>query len=374
MKEKVIAAKVESYAASEVERGIQEVLAELGGLDRFVSAGDTVLLKPNMLEGMPPEKGVTTHPEVLRAMIRAVKAVGATPVVGDSPGATSTVKAAEKCGIATVCQEEGADLVPFEGAVEIAHPAGLSLRKFSLAQPLTQVDKVISLAKMKTHTFMGLTGATKNLFGLIVGLQKAQFHLRMQARRDFAGMLIDLANLVQPVLSIVDGVEGMEGNGPRNGRLFHGGLLLAGTNCFAVDVVMAEVMGFQPQELPVTALALAQGLTPPLAEVAVCGSAATVRLQCAPPDSMKSLEDRLPKWAVAFGRRHLTARPLITDDCIGCGRCAAHCPPKAMELQQGKVHIDYSRCIRCYCCQELCPANAVMVYEGATLRLLKRLL
>jgi len=227
---------------------------------------------------------------------------------------------------------------------------------------------------MKTHTFMGTTGATKNMFGFIVGMQKAQFHLRMQARKEFAGMLIDLASLVQPVLSIVDGVVGMEGNGPRNGKPVKAGVLLAGTNCFAVDIAMAEMMGFNPERLPLTALALERGLTPPLAGIELVGSASGLRLKFSEPRSMMSLTDRIPGWAAELGRSQLTARPQIADACVGCGRCATHCPPQAMTVEGGKVRIDYDKCIRCYCCQELCPENAVRLEDGQLLKLARRFL
>jgi ferredoxin len=253
------------------------------------------------------------------------------------------------------------------------YPAGLTVKKFALARPLADADKVISLAKMKTHTFMGVTGAAKNMFGFIVGMQKAQFHLRMQARQEFAAMLIDLACLVQPVLSIVDGVVGMEGDGPRNGKPVDAGVLLAGENCFAVDVVMAAIMGFAPERLPLAALALERGLTPPLAGIDLVGDASALRHAFVAPRSMKALSDRLPKWAAEVGRSQLTARPEIADTCIGCGRCAAHCPPQAMTVAGGKVRIDYDKCIRCYCCQELCPENAVRLREGRLLKAARKL-
>lgn len=366
---KVAAAKVGDYSSQEVERGLNEVLDLLGGLTNWIKPGDRVLIKPNMLEGMPPEKAVTTHPELIRSMIRRVKNIGAVPVVGDSPGVTNTLKAAEKCGILAVCREDGAEVVSFDATGEIAHPDGATVKKFTVAQRFSEVDKVISFAKMKTHTFMGVTGATKNLFGFTVGMQKAQFHLRMQKRREFAGMLIDLAGLIKPVLSIVDGIVGMEGNGPRNGSPVHAGVLLAGENCFAVDVVMAEIMGFKPEDLPVTALALNRGLTPPFGGIDVVGSARELRLQFAEPRSLKSLEDRVPKWVAKWGRSHLTARPTIAATCIGCGRCAAHCPPQAMTISGGRVQINYDKCIRCYCCQELCPENAVYLGESRLLKL-----
>lgn len=371
---KVAAVKTASYDPGEIARSLQGALDHLGGWERFVVPGDRVLLKVNMLEGLPPERAVTTHPEIVRAAIRAVRSAGATPLVGDSPGTSSTLKAAEKCGIMAVCHEEQTDLVPFETSVDMPFPAGRTVKKFALAAPLAAVDKVISLAKMKTHTFMGVTGAAKNLFGFIVGMQKAQFHLRMQDRREFAAMLLDLASLVRPVLSVVDGVVGMEGDGPRNGKPIKAGVLLAGESCFAVDVVMAAVMGFPPERLPLTALAIERGLTPPLAGIELVGDAGGLRHSFVAPRSMKALSDRMPKWAAEIGRSQLTARPEIAASCIGCGRCAAHCPPRAMTVAGGKAHIDYDKCIRCYCCQELCPENAVNLREGRLLKLVRPLL
>ena len=368
----VAAVKVGDYETNAVSAGVREALGLLGGMGKFVRAGDRVLLKPNMLEGLPPECAVTTHPEVVRAMIRQVKEIGATPVVGDSPGVTGTLKAAERCGLMAVCRDEGVELAAFDATAEFPFPEGRTIKKFQLSQVLTRVDKVISLAKMKTHTFMGLTGASKNMFGCIVGMQKAQFHLRTQQRKEFAGMLADLAMLVKPVLSIVDGIVGMEGNGPRNGRPKKAGILLAGENCFAVDVAMAALMGFRPEDVPLSALALSRGLTPAFADLEIVGSAAAVRHQFVAPRNMLSLEDRLPAWLVHWFKDHLTARPEINRNCVGCGRCAEHCPPQAMHLADARMVIDHDKCIRCYCCQELCPANAVEIKEGTLLGLAKK--
>lgn len=369
---RVAAVKTADYSGGVIAGSIEKALALLGGLDQFVQKGDKVLLKPNLLEGVPVECAVTTHPEVLRAMIRQVKALGAIPIVGDSPGVSGTIKAAEKCGIASVCREESVELVPFDATAEYPFPEGIVIKRFQLTDVLKRVDKVITLAKMKTHTFMGMTGATKILFGCIVGMQKAQFHLRTQQRREFAGMLVDLANLVQPVLSIVDGVIGMEGNGPRNGRPFQSGVILAGANCFAVDIVMAEMMGMKAESLPVASLSLERGLTQPFSEIDLVGDGREVRHQFVAPRSMRSLEDRVPGWVAHWARRHLTDRPQILDCCIGCGRCAEHCPPKAMTLANGRVRIDDGKCIRCYCCQELCPQNAVNLEADWVLNLARR--
>lgn len=370
---KVAIVKADFYDTKVVEQAMQDLFTHLGGIEKYINPGERVLVKPNMLEGVDKDKAVTTHPEVVRAVIRLVKRAGAVPVVGDSPGLGSIAKVAEKCGIAEVCRAEGVAVVPFEEAVEIALPEGRMLKKLAVAKVLTEVDKVISVAKMKTHSFMGVTGAVKNLFGFFVGADKAQFHLRMKRRGDFARMLLDLYGTVRPVISIVDGIWGMEGAGPRNGQPVRGGVLLGGDCGFSVDLVMTDVMGFAAEHMPVAEAAMADGLSPSLAEIVRVGSAAAVRHQFKGPRNFDSLENRLPAWLVDFSQSQFTAKPLINQACIGCGRCAEHCPPGVIRIVRGQAVIDYRECIRCYCCQELCPANAVTLRDGGLLRLTKRL-
>lgn len=369
---KVAAIKAETYDKQVVELAMQTLLDELGGISEFIKPGDKVLIKPNMLEGLPPDKAVTTHPEIVRAMIKQVKGAGGIPLVGDSPGVSSTLKVAEKCGILRVCQQEEVELMPFIDKVEVPFAQGTTVKKFVLAKAYSQVDKVISLAKMKTHSFMGVTGGVKNLFGLMVGTDKAQFHLRMKKRSDFAGMLVDLAQVVNPVLYIVDGIVGMEGHGPRNGKSKQANILLGGTNGFAVDLVMAEVMGYKGETMPVAAKALSLDLSPRMKDIEIVGSGRNIRLKFAKPRNLESLDNKLPALVVEFFQNQLTAKPVIADHCIACGRCAAHCPPEAIRMMANKAVIDYKKCIRCYCCQELCPADAVKLQNGLLLKMLKR--
>jgi len=369
---KVAVVQAYSYDTQIVEQAMTELLAHLGGISQYIQPGERVLVKPNMLEGLPSEKATTTHPEVVRAVIRLVKSCGATVVVGDSPGLGNTLKVAEKCGILAVCREENVEVIPFEEPTELPLPDGVILKKLMVAKVFREVDKVISLAKMKTHSFMGVTGAVKNLFGFFVGPDKAQFHLRMKRRADFAQMLVDLYGGIKPVLSIVDGIIGMEGAGPRNGQPVQCGLLLAGTCGFAVDLVMAEIMGFKAEQMPVAQAALLAKLSPSLQELELVGSASQLRFHFKEPRNFESLEGRLPGWLVDFSQNQFTAKPKVDEHCIACGTCAAHCPPKAIKMLEGKAVIDYRECIRCYCCQELCPANAVSLVDGTLLKLTKR--
>ncbi|ABB14087.1 DUF362 domain-containing protein [Carboxydothermus hydrogenoformans] len=369
---KVCAAKCSSYNYAEVEAAVAEVFSEFGGIETFIKPGERVLIKPNMLEGLPPERAVTTHPEVVRAVVRMVKKAGAIPLVGDSPGTGNTERVAARCGIARVCQEEGAELLPFAEAKDYPHPEGRTVKRFSLARELSEVDKVISVAKMKTHSFMGITGGIKNLFGFNVATTKAQYHLRMQKRDDFAAMLCDLALLIKPVFFIIDGVVGMEGNGPRNGNPKKAGVIIGGDSGFAVDMVMTQMMGFEAEKMPVARVALNWGVVVPLKEIEVTGSGKGLTFNFAPPNNIESLDGRIPAFLVRFFQNQFTARPVMNERCVGCGRCARHCPPKAVKIENRRAIVDYNKCIRCYCCQELCPANAVELKEGFLMRLFSR--
>lgn len=370
---RVAAVKADSYNQAVVGQATEEAINLLGGIANFIKSGDKVLIKPNMLEGVPSEKAVTTHPEVVRAIIRQVKAAGGMPCVGDSPALGSVGRVAEKTGIAAVCLQENVPLVSFDTAVSVPCPHGRLLKRFELAQVVQQADKVISVAKMKTHSLTGITGGIKNLFGCLIGPYKAQMHLRMQRQRDFAAMLADLSLAIQPVLYIIDGVIGMEGNGPRNGNPINTGVIIAGTNGFAVDMVMAKIMGFDAKRLPVTAWAIEHKLVSEPAALEVVGSAATVVVPYKAPKNLAALDAKIPGWLAKAGQRQLTAKPVVNDRCVGCGRCAAHCPPSTINIEQGKAVINYGKCIRCYCCQELCPYDAIELKESVVLKLIKRL-
>jgi len=369
---KVCAAKCASYNYAEVEAAVEEVFLEFGGIGARIKPGERVLVKPNMLEGLPPEKAVTTHPEVVRAVVRLVKKAGGIPVVGDSPGTGNTERVAARAGIARVCEEEGVELLPFAEAKDYAYPEGRTIKRFTLAKELSEVDKVISVAKMKTHSFMGVTGGVKNLFGFNVATTKAQYHLRMQKRDDFAAMLCDLALFIKPVFFIVDGVVGMEGNGPRNGSPKKAGVILGGDNGFAVDMVMTKMMGLEAEKMPVARTALAWGAVVPLKDVEVAGSGRDMTFNFIPPDNIESLDGRVPAFLVRFFQNQFTARPVMNERCTGCGRCARHCPPKAIKIANRRAVVDYEKCIRCYCCQELCPADAVELKEGFIMRVFSR--
>lgn len=360
-----------SYERSQVEDAVRKSVDLLGGMSAFVSDGEKVLIKPNMLAARTPEKAVTTHPEIVRATIRLVREVGGIPVVGDSPAGPSTDAIlrhlADKTGIATVCEEASAPFALFTDYENVACNSGRVAQSFTLTKTLAEVDMVISLAKLKTHSFTGFTGGVKNLFGLVHGLRKAEYHMRMRDVRYFSEMLVDLAECVKPRLTIMDAVVGMDGDGPSAGRLRGIESILASANPHALDVVALELVGVDPKSVWTTNIAMERGLVPArgAAEIDVIGGNL---------EEMGFSDFRMPSGTTVFGRipvalggfvsEGVVRKPIfIHKRCVRCGRCTEICPAEVLRLldeeDRREIAIQRGGCIRCYCCHEVCPENAV---------------
>lgn len=359
---KVAIARCSSYAATEVEGAVRKCLQELGGLQNFVTSGQKVLVKPNLVAAEPPERGVDTHPEVVRAVLLELLALGAKPLVGDSPGVGSLARVAQKAGITEICHELGVPLGNFNREIEVKAKDGKILKSFPFVEEITQVEAVINLPRIKTHGFTRLTGAVKNLFGCVAGLRKGEMHFRLQHANIFQEMLIDLALTVKPVLTIVDGVVAMEGNGPRNGNLRPMGLIMAGENPFAVDATIARLIGLSPSAVPLLALAKKRGVFGvSTGEIELCGEQLEefiiADFQVPPPSTRISFA--VPELVTKFFRRYVSPYPVIKANCRQCGICLQVCPAKVITKGQDSMVIEDRHCVRCYCCQEFCPHDAI---------------
>ncbi|MFA5839041.1 MAG: DUF362 domain-containing protein [Candidatus Margulisiibacteriota bacterium] len=360
--------KCTSYDQAEVDLAIQKSFSAISGLANYIKPGQRVLIKPNMLMGLSAEKGATTHPSTLRAVIKAVKALGAIPIVGDSPGFESFKRVAEKCGIMAVINAEQVSFSEFNQAKEIEFKEGFVCRRLSLVKDVFDVDCIINLAKLKSHGFTGITAAVKNLFGCIHGLTKSQFHVRYPNKNDFDLMMLDLLRIIKPSINIVDAVVAMEGEGgPSTGSLRKMGLILCGTDAVAVDSVCAALTGKQPLDFNFLRLAFEKNIgQTDLAKIEIIGEKLadyvctdfkhikTNRSQMIPP--------WVPKFIVEFVRGLLLDRPVVQKDkCIKCGACSTVCASKAITPKNGTPQFNYSKCIRCFCCQEMCKYKAIKV-------------
>ncbi len=370
----VVLEKTYGYSRAEVRNAMIRLLAPLGGMAAFVRPGERVLLKPNLLSAKTPEAAVTTNPEVVRAVIELVREAGAIPFVGDSPGIGKLQRVAEKCGIFQVLVETGTELVEFTEPVQVAGSG--FFKRFELAKPYLEADRVINLPKLKTHGMMTMTCAVKNLFGAVVGAGKIAWHLRAGEDRDlFAQMLLEIYQLRTPDLNIVDAITAMEGDGPSGGDPRHVGLLIAGANAVSVDVVAAEILAIPKKLLYLERVAEKMALSGvDRSSIHISGypvSEARISDFKLPPIS--DVQFGLPRFLSRHIRHYFTAYPYpIPKKCKLCGICRDACPPGAIEFRDGSLLIDYPRCIRCFCCRELCPEHALGVREGRLLRIIKK--
>lgn len=364
--------KCADYDRDRVQDAVRKAADLLGGMGAFVKPGDRVLIKPNLLKAALPDDAVTTHPEVLRAIIRLVRQAGAEALVGDSPGLGELRRVCEKSGIMDVIEEEGAAIAEMSEVVQVKNRG--QFHRFEIARAVLEADAVINVPKFKTHGMMTLTGAVKNLFGCIPGRRKAQWHLNAGVNRDaFARMLVELCGLIKPCLTVMDAIVGMEGNGPGSGDPRQLGLVLAGGDPVAIDVVCGTLVRADPALLSIIRAAAGIGIGEtrldrirvqgePLGEVLVKG----FRL---PPQEHP--EWRLPEWSRRLLKDALTTRPMIDPArCIRCGICQGHCPQGAIDDAGKKLEIRYRECIRCFCCQEFCPQGAITVGRGWALKML----
>ncbi len=363
------------YLEDEVYRTVEKAVDLLGGIDRFAAGGERILLKPNLLTAKPPEAAATTHPAVVKALIRLVKKAGATPVVGDSPGMGSVFRNADKAGILEACRELDCEFVDLKTTVSVENPGGKIFKRLEVAKEALDVDGIINLPKLKTHAQMLLTLGVKNVFGCVPGKLKPQWHLSAGINHSsFAGMLLDLYLFLRPRLTVMDGIVGMEGNGPGSGDPVRLGLILAAKNSIAMDRVIAEIVGARWHDVPLLREAARQGRGPvDLSDIKVSGEdIEDVRAQRfkLPPLATTNFAERFPDFIEKRLRKALTTRPHIdTQTCTLCGMCVDICPAGVMEKGK-KINIDYSGCIRCYCCQEVCPDSAISMKEGWLKRIL----
>ena len=351
------------------------LLEPMGGIERFVSPGQRVLLKPNLLAGKPPEAAVTTHPALVKAVIELVQQAGAQVLVGDSPGLGSFDRVAEKSGISHVVKSTGGQLMSF-GETRRVGTTG-TFRQLELATAYLDADLVINLPKLKTHEMMTLTCAVKNLYGTVVGAAKAGLHLTAGHSKElFAGLLLEIAFARPVALTIVDGIVAMEGDGPNSGTPRQLGLLLAGENPVAVDTVAAHLAGIPAPLLPVEQEARRRRLPgTELDQISVVGNMALEAVT--PPFVLpKGLDVQfgLPGFLKGLLRNQLSPVPVANkEQCTLCGVCRDACPPEAITLTKNALKVDSGRCIRCWCCRELCPQHAMELQRGLLLRMLERL-
>lgn len=375
---KVALVKCRDYNHEEVCQAVDSIFTTLGGVERFVKPGAKVLIKPNMIMKKRPEEAATTHPLVVKAVADKVAAAGASVLIADSPGGfytESTLKALYSvCGYEEIVSKGQARLNLDTSTGDIVFENGRVVRKLTLIKPVLEVDLVINLPKLKTHGMMVFTGAVKNLFGLVPGVLKAEFHLRMNSHKVFSDLLVDICEYVKPGLTIMDAVVGMEGDGPTAGNPRSIGVLLGSTNPYALDVAATEIIGLKSEKVFTIARAAERGLVYKMDHVEIAGD----RIE-----DCKVTDFKLPSVfrditffrsrLAGFVAERLKPKPVfLYKKCSGCKQCLHHCPSKAIDFTSSRPKVKLNKCIRCFCCQELCPSKAIEIKRHWLIRSLSK--
>ena len=376
---------IDTYEQSRVDEAVREGLRLLGGLERFVRKEEKILLKPNLLARALPQKAITTHPAVFSALCRVLREEGYEHLsYGDSPGNPTTTpdRAAEGAGIAEAAEKYQVAKADFASGSVVSFPEGHTAKSFYLCKGVQEADALINVCKMKTHALERITGAVKNLYGCITGVNKATGHAAYPNSDVFADMLVDLNRCIRPRLHIMDGIVAMEGNGPSSGTPVNMNVLLFSEDPVALDAVFAALVHLSPEAIPTCVSGAKAGLGVMDAEA----------IEILTPDAALTLAEAQEKFGKpdfdvfrgvirkGFLFNFMPLLPFLQHrpkadmkKCIACGVCEESCPVPEKAVRSGKgkkAKYDYKKCIRCYCCQEMCPVKAIEVYRHPLTRLL----
>lgn len=243
----------------EVRQMMNELFALIGPAAQIIPRGSKVLIKPNLTaEENLWEKGIHTSPIFMQALIEEIQKANPAEIIiaeGTAIG-LDTKKAFAANGYEEVARKTGARLLDlYDGEYEeVPTPPGSMLPSISISKAVRQADFFINAPAMKTHVASTISVAMKNLKGTTTYEEKKRFH--------YFGLnqaIAELNAILKPDLHVVDGLIGLEGDGPLAGTPVGLNLLMAGTDAVAVDTVAARLMGINPEEVPALSLAQSMG-------------------------------------------------------------------------------------------------------------------
>ena len=405
---KVLIEKIPEYHPKALRAFLEKTFALIQP-GRSIKSGHKVLIKPNFLRAKSVGAAVTPHPILIAETCKLVIDLGATPVIGDSPAMGAAQAVAAKIGLDEFIKSSDAPIINLSHPREVVLKNPIKYRKLELSSQAFEFDRIINLAKLKTHDLLLMTMAVKNLFGCVVGKRKPAYHLEAGHKPElFAELLLEIYKCLSPSVSIIDAIIAMEGNGPGNGDPKKIGLLMASEDAVALDRVAGETVNM-PFDYNLTAklgtkhgvgegdLKKIEVLGPSLDQVKVFDFKA---IHPGPPGGQRG---------VGFGRWLLgesaSWKPVFNHQlCTRCSACIEICPSKALSYEQERgalsrflgsglsdddaragmmrpdpykdskykkrVAINRELCIRCFCCQEVCPEGAIRSEKGWLARFL----
>ncbi len=349
--------RIEEYDLAQTEHYFQRVLQELYPVHSPFGKGKKVLIKPNLLAPKPPEDAITTHPVVIEGLIRALRDHGGDISIGDNTPVFNQGHTMQKTRLGPLLKKYNIGHYRFQNFIEYKSPSG----HFSFQAPgdLDQFDHIINAAKLKTHGMMLTTLCVKNMYGCISTPQRIHFHFQADLQKlFFARMLLELYILFKPTLNILDGIVIHEGNGPSSGQPKSIGLLAASENGIALDYSLNQAFNF-PYDNPLNQV-IESDYQKEIRDFSFPWLTAGdfPLTSVIPPDHFENRSLAFRGGVIKHTYQYLFMnRPQIDKGiCTNCRLCIKHCPVNAINQDR---NINYFKCIRCFCCQELCPYQAV---------------
>jgi uncharacterized protein (DUF362 family)/NAD-dependent dihydropyrimidine dehydrogenase PreA subunit len=359
--------KVALYHCDSFKRATStlELIVDALGQDKISALfrNKRALIKPNVCIDFPPERGATTHPAALDAMISVAKDYGAEVVVGDGPVVGVKGKVFEKAGISEVCEKHGVELVNFNGVQgqKVKIDGGLALREALVAKTYFEVDTIVNLALFKSNILFWLSGALKNMKGFLVGTEKHKAHYLGVSK-----CVADLNRMLKQDLVVMDGLVGMMGDGPAMGRPANARLMMGSFDPVALDTAAAFLMGFPAGKIPMLKWSEQAGVGSTHFEI-IGDLINSFKLDFDRPRIARI--GPIGHWLDWMTRGlfpQLRKRSKIiidVDKCSLCGRCVEMCPFDAVAIGSKSIDIDRDKCNLCLCCMEAC-ANRAMEFKG----------
>lgn len=377
----VFISECETYDSDELASIFRKAFAEIG-VDENTIRDKKVLIKPNLVLAKKPDHGATTHPSFIKAAAQALHEMGAKSIVaGDSPGGPFNAQALSI--VYKTCE-----VMPLESDIlkinddfsyKPVHTDGKKLKNLHVINAFLECDVIIDMCKLKTHTLTQMSCATKNLFGIIPGVEKFEMHSNFPRIEDFSEMLVDLAEYVtknKEFIAICDAVISMEGNGPSYGTPKKTGLVLLSRSPFALDIITEHIMKSDGEVKYLNCAAERELVLRQWSDIPLLGIKECPVFDFRQPDTDSG--KFLKKLPDLFGGRlakFFETKPTVNGKkCVGCGVCAKSCPRHTIEIVKVKgkkmAKINRENCIKCYCCGELCPIGAVDAKQNPIIKLI----
>lgn len=371
----VVVKKCERYHKEEIKRCIEEIFQQQN-FERTLASLSSILLKPNLLGPYSPARAVTTHPIFVSALIEILRDYSLEISLLDNPGGTA--------GYKRVVKETGMQDLTTRYGVKLLDPASAGVCTFTrslgdigdlefiISKPFMESEAIINLPKLKTHTLTLFTGAVKNCYGVVPGLAKSNYHRIAPNPAKFAELIANIYDLVHDkiIFNLMDGIIGMEGEGPSSGDPKHFDVIIGSKDGVALDYAAARMIGFKPERIP-TIVSAARITKVALSGVKVCGDVdAGYRIKNVNIRKSKFSHFVLKNFSYPFigiFRKLFWSHPaFIPEKCTRCKICVRSCPAQALSLEKDdKIpQLDPQKCILCLCCVELCPENAAYMKKS----------